>query len=162
MPEEREFFQMPPEWGVHFTVEAFLRALPDEQREPVTDRLFRDSPSLSQRLRVLNSFGAFPDREDRRPEREFLSEETTRTLVRELSCAVLESETAQIADEPFLVRLMAMTLDLDETSAREAIALRAEDDHFFLRLLQGCVRSGRSGGGDGVVRRIVRLTGMVW
>jgi predicted KAP-like P-loop ATPase len=155
---ESGMFSMPPEWALHFVMEAALRPVASrEDRDAIIRRLFDDAGTLSQRMRLLNWFGTFPEAKDRRTEGDLLSAHATAELKTELRGQVIQADPSSLAAERDLLRLLLLLREPEDERSRRISAWAAEPV-FLLALIKSCFGYQDSlTVGDVVPRRSARL-----
>lgn len=157
LPREPQMFALPPEWALHFVVEALLEPVAEgPERDTIIERLFHSAGSLSQKMRILNWFGTFPDARERRKRGELLSAAVTQRLTSMLRSAVTAADAKQLAEERELLRLLVLITD--EQGRRKLIQRWASETSFLLALLRASFSySETMTHGDAVARRKPQL-----
>ena len=148
----------PLEWQLQFILKAITTKAPTERRAALAGEAFAASPTLSAKLLVLHTFGAWSEEEGAAPA--FLDRPETDKLADELAALTLGSAPEDLATERRAVRLLSLATERDpEASADDGrIEELLRDDGLMLAVLnQAMVYGSRTRLGDASGRLIARV-----
>jgi len=126
-----------------------LEMEPDlDRRRELVGELFDGAPDLTTRWRLIDWFGTHPWYQRRPRNDEWLGEEISGALARNLSAEVLGADADALADEVEVGILLESARHSDPDAARESFAAKAISERFVLNVLKFLARSIRSPSGD--------------
>jgi hypothetical protein len=101
LSRERDPFRPVPHFYLKNAIRAVLSALPSiGERQNGLMNVFDSAPTESERFNLIYWFGTFPDKEEKRPEFEILSEKQTKQLQVDLNARSREMGPIALREEP--------------------------------------------------------------